>query len=59
MLATIKNAIVLVELENGKVHQAIIRDDIMRSFLTAAANTEEGGLKLIETPLEGITLERK
>jgi len=48
----------LVELNNGKVHQLITTRENREKYL-AAIIMLEGGLKLIEEPLENIELKNK
>jgi hypothetical protein len=48
----------IVELNNGKVHQLITTRENREKYL-AAIIMLEGGLKLIEEPLENIELKNK
>ena len=48
----------LVELNNGNVHQLVTTIEHMDSYLTIIAQYE-GGIKLIENPLEEIEIKTK
>lgn len=48
----------LVELNNGNVHQLVTTIEHMDSYLTIIAQYE-GGIKLIENPLEDIEIKTK
>lgn len=52
----INKAVILVELEDLSVHQAVIDTNTMRSFLEAVA-MKDGYLKVVEEPIEGLTLQ--
>lgn len=56
MTSTIKKAVILVELEDEKVHLVVIKQDAIKSFLRGVA-TREGALKIVEEPINDITLE--
>lgn len=56
MQATIKKAVILVELEDQKVHLVSVKQDTIKSFLRAIAS-QEGALKIVEEPINDITLE--
>ena len=52
----ISKATLIAEFEDGKVRQVIIdKNDIMK-FLSAIA-IRDGALKVLENPIEGVTLE--
>jgi hypothetical protein len=48
----------LVELSNGKVHQLIITPEYRDNYLAVIIQLE-GGLKVIEEPLENIEIKTK
>ena len=48
----------LVELNNGNVHQLVTTIEHMDSYLTIIAQYE-GGIKLLENPLEDIEIKTK
>lgn len=52
----ILKAVVLVKIEGGTVHEAIIEQGTLINFLSGYASVTEGGLKLHEQPLKGVDL---
>jgi hypothetical protein len=50
--------VVLAEFEDSKVRQVLVKDEILRKLLSGIA-LQDGALKVLEEPIEGITLENK
>lgn len=58
MTTKITKATVLAEFEDSKVRQVIIDKNDLMKFLSAIA-VRDGSLKVLENPIDGITLEYK
>lgn len=54
----ILKVVIMAEFDDNKVRQILIKEDMIRKFIYAVAY-QENGLKVLEEPIEGVTLETK
>ena len=52
----IKHLVLLVELEEGGIHQLSLKDETSDKLLAVLAQLE-GSIKILETPLDGLYIE--
>ena len=48
------SSVLLVKLDNGKVYQVLLMKEDIDLLLEFSASLNQGGLKLLDPPLEGI-----
>ena len=54
---TVDKAVVLVKLNNGKVHQVSIKHEELMYYLNEfIKDSDKGRLPLVETPIEGVDI---